>query len=578
MYISKQLKQIFSIALFLIVLMFSCTQISYAQRGPYFNFGNVSNSLVKQAKDSGFTNARVLYEWKDIEPTKGGYLFTAGILPNLQKLVDSGFTNIRIEVATGPGAPITGAADWLVSVDGIGTYTTTGGNDPGPYPNYYSLAYKTAWYNLHDTLARFLGNLPTDIKSKIKSWFIKYGSTGDTGPHKGTPTSTAWGITDDETWVTYYKILIDSANKKRLRYCADITLSLNPSNDNKDLNYYNTTYSGSWMKWGDATHNYLFDGEALPKISGLNYWGEIQGSIPDEVQEKPTQFIFFCAARALGITQFDIPQGTINSLHIDKFSLQWFKDHAYDDTRLHQGYIYLFDKKSIDDTINYPTSVFGALIDPARLTAYNNRVNSINASSYDQLYKNFLIMESVKANVNPSRVNLMYNNLYEEATHSTSLYWDNDYGYSLTDNYGLNVRQINSRQTSVSGYRRSANSYYGRADRGFKIVSGAGEMLFSLNQNLKKQGTDKQRMQFDIVYYDTSTVKWQLTCAKCGKRRAAATVTNTNSRTYKTLTVTVSDFQFGGKLTSGADFGIKYAGGPAISVPVVYINVKNIDK
>jgi hypothetical protein len=80
--------------------------------------------------------------------------------------------------------------------------------------------------------------------------------------------------------------------------------------------------------------------------------------------------------------------------------------------------------------------------------------------------------------------------------------------------------------------------------------------MFFLIDNGYIPGDQTYSAKITVAYFDIGTDKWSLKYDSTSGEKSAGTVTKTGSKTLKTVTFTVTDGRFGGRLTGGADFYI----------------------
>lgn len=526
---------------------------SAQDKGSWFQDNDCSAAIIHDAKVHGYVGLRRLIDWNFIEPSKGIYTGLATLKADAKQCADSGLYFFA-QVQTGQNSPLS----WMTSVDHIATYVTDDDNFPGPYPNYYDAKYKTAVQKLYDTTCGALATLDAGTKAKFKGLFFGIGSTGDFGPHKGKPIGSSYGITDDATWQAQAFTWYDQMNAAKAK-CSFVNLGFNPQNNGENIAYLRARYPGCWLKHGDPTHQVPNDGEGIWDYYPDNdYFAETQGAmIVAGAYAKKNAWAMVTMACAKKQTQIDFTGGWNTNVNDTSIS-NWFTLHVYDRVNYKRGYCKFADLVSIDSTLRFTTTAYGELIPAVNMTAYNRRISAINSSTVDELYKKQQRMDAVQKFVNVTRVNNLYAGV-TGASHSTTAMQLNDYVYSATDNYSVNVRQIAINGTSIGAWRMGdAGSKYGRFLRGFKLTDGAPkEMYFDINDSLGGYGN---KMQITVVYLDSGTGSFSINCFRCGKK-AVMNVTKTNSGLFKTAVVTVSNFKFGNRLTNGCDYTIKWTGG-----------------
>jgi subtilisin-like proprotein convertase family protein len=133
----------------------------------------------------------------------------------------------------------------------------------------------------------------------------------------------------------------------------------------------------------------------------------------------------------------------------------------------------------------------------------------------------------------------------------------NDAGWEIwPGNYERFITQISPDSTSKGLWRvngnLTANSHpYDRFARGFDSATSRNTMYFDINDNLLPSVGQPVRLSVD--YLDRGTGQFKMRYEAVGGMKNAFTVTKTNSNTWKTASVTVTDWAFGNSGPNGAD-------------------------
>jgi hypothetical protein len=233
--------------------------------------------------------------------------------------------------------------------------------------------------------------------------------------------------------------------------------------------------------------------------------------------------------------------------------------------------LYLRQPVSLDSSY-YDPAVYGPVIDPAQQAAYDARIAEINAGGYTTSYKNWLIALATAQYANPARLAAL------KAAHPTYRSSDtsyfNDFGTSLVNNYGLNVTQVDPRNTSYGIHRvadlTDSTNMFGRDGRGFLMYNGFGEMFFDVSDSVKGR---INTVQIEVTYLDSGYGTWNVYCQRCNKTAVGASIQNLNTGKIKTATWTVSRFKYDNRM-NGADFSIR----TSEDFPLLFIKLTNISK
>jgi hypothetical protein len=145
----------------------------------------------------------------------------------------------------------------------------------------------------------------------------------------------------------------------------------------------------------------------------------------------------------------------------------------------------------------------------------------------------------------------------------------NDVGWNiLPGNYSRFLTQINPGSGDVSWWHvdvmKKGSSYknaskYSRFARGFENASGKNAMYFNLDDNLAGGMTSIAGMNLKVIYFDdVAGSTWELRYDKgSGSTMACAlAVTNSGSKSWKTIEKTVFDGKFANGGPNGADLAL----------------------
>ena len=134
----------------------------------------------------------------------------------------------------------------------------------------------------------------------------------------------------------------------------------------------------------------------------------------------------------------------------------------------------------------------------------------------------------------------------------------NDAGWKIwSGNYERFVTQINPDNTSlglwrVRGALTPSSHPFDRFARRFDSATGKNAMYFDVNDRLTP--TPGQSVELSVTYLDSGTGQFALKYDAVGNsQKTAFTVTKSNSNTWKTQTVVVTDWAFGNSGSNGSD-------------------------
>ena len=134
----------------------------------------------------------------------------------------------------------------------------------------------------------------------------------------------------------------------------------------------------------------------------------------------------------------------------------------------------------------------------------------------------------------------------------------NDAGWGIwPGNYERFITQLNPDSTSkglwrVNGTLTTSSHPYDRFARGFDSATGRNTMYFDINDNLLPSAG--QRVRLSVDYLDRGTGQFALKYDAVGNsQKTALTVTKTNTNTWKTASVVVTDWAFRNSSPNGVD-------------------------
>lgn len=537
---------------------------------PYFGVwgygSNPSNTAMNAFQTYNCKGVQFLYDWKDIEPTKNNKDFSA-IQSDLQRSYDRGMLYNGIQINAGNAAPITAPENWLVTTDGVGTFMTTGGVSDGAWPDYYNTNYNIAYQSLYTALFAYLNSLPQYLKDIVLYVKVVWGYTGDAEPYKGTCVGTCFGIADDDTWNNYIRVNYAVIHGIYETSGATYNLAMNADNDAKNLTWLTSNYPNDFVKKGDLGHDYYFDFENLHPKAGYISMSEVQGYVLVSAHQKQEVLPLICSGLSDGLKiQNLVPQWVVTDA-VTKQVSDFFNEmvsQQYTPSAT-KGFIMLAQKISFgfNNTYWLSEAQYGQVI--GNIPAYNQQIAAINAdTSFGEEYKRWLRAYTEKTKINTTRVSNLTNaltkpNQYANYSTTANDFWNNDYGYSLKENYSLNVTQNNIHNTSLGRYRIAQSpdtSIYGRYGAEFIINAGAGSMSFDID-NTWSNSSSSANVSFDIVYLNSGTGSWSFQANTGSGMADVATQTNTNTGLWLHKLVTVNNMQLG----SSEDFKLRYTTG-----------------
>lgn len=455
-----------------------------------------------------------------------------------------------------------------------GSFTTTGTDRTGPYPDYRNEDYRQWWFMFNRDVQEHINNLSDNLKSRVVGLFMCFGVTGDEIAHKGTPENGYEEIGDEE-WdgetKRYWDSIVVVAERTGLE--NSIRLAFNATPQFYYHGYFYDRYTSlsliPMFKNGNAAHFYEYDG-----------WG-INTQTYDTLSFDEAQFpnpLYFVKKRKE--ERCVIWQSLHRKVSTIQISQSFYRDlkitgETYASPRItdpisiyanstNRGFLVPTGQIMYDDTEHYPEAVYGNIIKPGNENAYANQVAVINARPTDWRSKLFMIYNRIRANINYSRVNaILYANpgsVYDTIAPTTSTsykQWDNDIFINGILNWKKNLDLINPYGQTKQQWRFGEDtSMWGRAGISFK--NGIGSTIdFDINDNIKGS-TSKNNIVVTVHYLDSGTGKWSL-YANAIDRLLARTVTKTNTGLIKSISLSLDDMIF--QQPGAKDIWLRYDSG-----------------
>lgn len=532
-----------------------------------WGFGTMPSTNINQFINNGLilSGFHLTVNWSDVSSVSGSYNWT--YLRNRIAVFTSASIYFGLEFYVGQNSP-----NWVLS--GSGTFNTTGGSINGPWPVYTSSYYMNHFIGFLQDLTAEFAAYSQSVKDKFLYWQIAEGTTGDEDPYKGTPVISSFTISGSD-WEDYRKRSWASASKYLTQATSSLRLMLNIGNDAGDSEHVSGLYPRSFIKQGNLGHDYTFDGQTIyynrnKKIANTPHYyfrsraeyGDRDTDISSGYAPNQQSWLIVINAIAGGLGMFNFPQPWATSL--GNRAANFFRLYAGPRNTYISNRALLVFRDVIDyaDEERFPTASYGVLLAPADVTGYNNMTASVLAGSESIDFKEWTINKRfINGYFNQARVTAIYTyatgSLGANYTSlgNNNLYY-NDFGYYVPKNYELNMTQISASFTSLGAYRVGvSSSIYGRYARKFDLVgSGSREMYFRFENPLFISGSNNVSMS--IVWCDTGSGAWSFTYSG-----SSQSFVNSNTGTWVSASINVTNFPWGGIHTSGSDFTLKYVSG-----------------
>jgi len=228
-----------------------------------------------------------------------------------------------------------------------------------------------------------------------------------------------------------------------------------------------------------------------------------------------------------------------STLSFNKYSAEFFNTWAaeLDPPTARGGFCIFHEGLDSKDTTKFPIATYGP-VDKSN----TDRYTAICAAYTIQGAKMDDLIAATQGQVEQRRVQAGFN----------------DAGRGIwPENYDRFITQMNPDTTSkglwrVNGTLTTSSHPYDRFARRFDSASSRNTMYFDINDNLLP--SVGQRVRLSVDYLDRGTGQFALRYDAVGNnQKTAFTVTKTNSNTWKTALVVVTDWAFGNQGPNGSD-------------------------
>lgn len=228
------------------------------------------------------------------------------------------------------------------------------------------------------SLSLWIKALPVEKQKVFIGLFGSFAVTGDYDPYKGVPKDSKFIIPND-TWTTHVHaeaqkfVTVNKSNNPWL------PIALNPNNSAEDWEF-DLSAGATLLKIGELGHGFGASGEgtffrrllaALLINPELIFFSESEG-VQLDPSWTPQDFFPLVVSFVSGGGKILSVAATDN---ITDISLAFLNLYAGGDEG---GYSYMRDSLDYADKNRFPESIYGPVIDPARLNAYNAQVKKVN--------------------------------------------------------------------------------------------------------------------------------------------------------------------------------------------------------
>jgi len=527
-----------------------------------WGYGKLNTNDLNDYSGIPIVGYHINLQWNDLRTSSAGYDWS--FLDNRVDTLDSNNLLISVQLQVGENTP-----SFIMTESGY--FFTTGGVSDGPWPQYFTSTYKNYYLGLLSDIADHINSYPNRIKKRFKYLHVSEGSTGDEFAYKGDPVNSADTITVSD-WTFFKRGVWASASLYNQQNSSFLKMLYNFGNDalNFDVMVYDLP-NGSWTKYGNLSHDLVFDGEASyvnrvvqfqtcsfymhrARAEGQNFWEDTSFTGKNIIQT----WCMCVQSAAGGLDVLNVPTGWLNQGTSDIRPLQFFNKYAGQRNAKHakRGFIVFRDMIDLLDTVRFPTASYGAIVTgTTNINNYNQRVNNINnTTEASQFYKDYNIVLAQVDYFSNTRLANITSSFIGTASYNPNSRYNHDYGYGMVKNWQKYVTQLNPDMTSYGKHRihTSDSQMYGWQCRTFM---GTSSIYCTIDPDIENL-SGSTNILLTVTYWDSGSGSWSISTVG-----ASQTVQNGTTNTWKTASLNVPDFTFGGQHTSGSDFTLNYVTG-----------------
>ena len=323
----------------------------------------------------------IVYQWKQLEPAKDQ--FDWNYFDTQMKFAADNNLAIGFMIWVGPHSP-----EWLYAngVPRVATQTKKRFTD---FPYYLNPFYKERYYNMLQQVAEHLRKLPADVRDNIVMWMSAEGSTGDVVPYKGQPQNSQYNITEQQ-WFDFKKDVWKYLYKTCESESPKIHLLVNQGNSGQYFDWLSTNLPKAWMKAGNISHTYQFNGELEyykrlkrleSKLAEDSMSGRIRGEITVQGQwfnqnESWNMYALLTSALHFGLDIFNAAPKYLQN-PADTIAFNFFNFYAGRKVASRSPGAFCVFRDGLDaaDTKRFPESTYGPVVDPSKMNAYQQQLS-----------------------------------------------------------------------------------------------------------------------------------------------------------------------------------------------------------
>lgn len=532
----------------------SVVQRSAANPGitPYINYNAFDRNKDHLLSSPHVKNVLVIFHWRDLEPTPGGFVFEEAIGHLLKETKKAG-VGLALKLWVGPSSP-----EWLYE-NGVPLVRVTGGAD-WKYPYYFSKEYEKYLYRFIDEFGKYTKKLSAEDVEHIHFLQVCEGSTGDTGPYQGPskPINETYEIAKED-WMDYrmevwgkYRAAMWKDNRTVLPM-----LFTDDGNTDRERDWQLANLPEFGVKKGQFAHGYnhnyflrLMDpwqnlqDKAREKNVLLMARGEFDNILlrQEWVKEDLTLVFYWSALSALfhDINYWNPAITIIKEPELFLDGLDMYNTHVSslgDPSQALLAFCAMRRMLDAADTETFPEDIYG-------------KANPKNEERFKKILSGFAskgakIGDDTKLGAGP---------IVSRTRKS-----DNDIGWMVyRGNFFKHLEQIEPETTSEA-YWNVDTTKYGRFVRAFKEDS-HNQMYFSLDKNFF-QSAEPQDVRVAVIYKDSGNGNWELLYNDGQKVASAGRIKNADTDEWVEKVFTIENAVFNGKLDKSADLILKHISG-----------------
>jgi hypothetical protein len=555
-----------SLLFILMTLLFSnstVSSISYAQDNPdWYGVWWRGGSDAKAMKERcpWVKGVFVALNWAKVEPAPGE--FDWDYFEGEMTRYAEADMYIQFMIWTGGHAPRWLFDNGVPEVETTPTINPWGRPHGWTYPHYMDPNYQRYYWRMIREVAAHIDELPKHVRNRIICMQTAEGTTGDEGPHKGTPLNPEY-IIEEEDWNAFkfktWRLYDELYRPKSPR----IFLLINSGNRGQYHDWLMTNIPDTWRKAGNPGHGYQLNSETrmmdfLDPI--INHPGDSGLFIRCRSEMDELHKGWFAEAPIWN-------QYWLNlwGLH---FGLDVFQHqtNAFDDSRHFEGFEFydkyggrkvpaespgafcaLRDGLDANDRERFPESTFG----PGELNP-RAKDQSPGIQRCLKIVNKFAGYGAKQGDPDMAMQTVMKNR---------SAVAMNDVGWEIwPGNYERYLTQINPGKTTRGWWRVGAQEQpYGRFARSFDTAAGMDAMYFDLNDDFA--GSLTGAVTIRVIYFDEGTGEWALQYdGRDHSARTALSVKKTNTGRWLEKSITIDDAKFRNRGPLNADIILRNTG------------------